>query len=150
MADVVSVQCRTYARYLVGQAPDAHVQAKYRDALVRVPELAAPAGGFEALLLRLSTLHPWVTRAVDGYCRFFRPGAIVRKRLVLMFALLESFGATTRHFDDSDGGGVVGFALRLAWAGLCLATLLSLSAVILLPLSWIMPTGLPARPKGGA
>lgn len=134
-------QCSVFCRYLTGGKPDAHVLSKYVDGVQRIPELKGPVRGFEAVLLQVASTHPTLTRTIDLYARFFRPGAQVRKRLVFLFALLESWGATAHHFDDSDGSGPIGFALRLALVGLWIGLLLVAAIVVLGPMQVLLPHG---------
>lgn len=134
-------EAAVFSRYLIGVVPETQALAKYADAVGRIPELAGNGRGFEGVLLQLANTHPVLTRAVDLYARFFRPGALVRKRLVLLFAVLESLGASTHHFDDSDASGPLGFVLRLAVVGLWLGLLMVLALVTLGPLQLLLPSG---------
>lgn len=139
--DELQREGQVLGRYLVGVTPNAQALGKYVDAVRRVPELAGGARGFEGILLQVATTHPVLTRAVDLYARFFRPGALVRKRLVLLFAVLESMGESTHHFDDSDASGPVGFVVRLVLVGLWLGLLLVLAMATLGPLQLLLPAG---------
>ena len=138
-ADLLARECLTYSRYLAGSAPDEYVRAKYRDAIGKLPDLAPPTASFERLLLSLSR-RPWLVRAVDAYARFFCPGAMVRRRLVLLFAMLESNGKSAQPFERADSGGLPMFVLRAGLSGLWVLCLLLASALVLLPLQRVLGT----------
>ena len=68
----VELECQIYTRYLTGQSADRYVVDVYNRALETGRCLVGPsANRFDRLLTRLSVMHPVLTRAVDGYCRFF-------------------------------------------------------------------------------
>jgi len=123
-------ECEVFSRYLLSHAPDAHVLGKYCEASA----LGEPPGErnpFENFLLRLATLHPLLTRAVDTYARWFWPRALVRKKLILLLAIAESWAPSYVELDRADAGGRPMFFARLA-AHATLSGLLLLFAVLLL------------------
>jgi hypothetical protein len=132
--DSTAAECRVFTRYLIGHLPDAYISRKYAQAFEPgYPLAGAAASGFDALLLKLAVLHPLLTRTADIYSRFFRPASAVRKRLVLLLALLESWAATAGMLDSTRRTGFVRFVIvLLADAGLS-AVLLIVAAPFLLP-----------------
>ncbi|MGR9107666.1 MAG: NAD-dependent epimerase/dehydratase family protein [Gammaproteobacteria bacterium] len=101
--DFIAAECSIYTRYLADQEPDSFVQRKYAEAFETGRPLALPiASRFESLLERISRKNALSTRAVDGYCKLFYRNARVRKKLVLLLAILESRAETARSIDRPD------------------------------------------------
>jgi hypothetical protein len=126
-------ECYVFSRYLSGTQTGAYVLEKYCDAHRRRPSFAGTAL-FDRILLTLASIHPVLTTIVDVYARFFAPGCALRKKLVLLLAILESSAVSQQFLEraDSDRKAV----LLLAFFGrvLPLAIGLMVSLVTLLPL----------------
>jgi len=140
--DSSAAECRVFTRYLISRLPDAYILRKYAQAFEPGFPLGGEAcSGFDALLLKLAVLHPLLTRTADIYSRFFRPASAVRKRLVLLLALLESWAATAETLDSTRRTGFVRFVIvLLADAGLS-AVLLLVAAPFLLPAQLVLGAG---------
>ncbi len=99
-------ECSAYTRYLVNQEPDSYIQRKYAEAFAAGRPLAsADRCRFESLITRISTIHPIYTRAIDGYCKFFYRDSMIRKKLVLLLAILECSSGSTGMIDRTDSYG---------------------------------------------
>lgn len=141
MADTAT-ECRVFTRYLIGRLPDDYIQRKYAQAFEPGQPLGTSvATGFDAWLLKLAVLHPLLTRTTDIYSRFFRPASVVRTRLVLLLALLESWATTAATLDSTQRSGMVSFTVvLLAEAGLS-AMLLLAATPFLLPAQLLLGSG---------
>ncbi|MCI0732985.1 MAG: NAD(P)H-binding protein [Methylococcaceae bacterium] len=101
--DTLAAECSVYTRYLAGQEPDAYIQRKYAEAFEPGRPLAIRARSrFESMIEKLSAKNPIYTRAVDGYCKFFFREAMVRKKVVLLLAILECRAETAGKIDHAD------------------------------------------------
>jgi hypothetical protein len=99
-------ECRVYCRYLLGRSPDEYVLQKYQ--AFHAHERAAvvqTADRFDRLLLSASLCCPFSARLVDTYANHFFKRSVVRKKLVLLLAILECSPATYRLIDSTDRGG---------------------------------------------
>jgi NADH dehydrogenase len=137
-------ECEVFSRYLLGRPPDAYLLRKYCEAST----FGEPAGErrpFEDLLLRLATLHPLLTRAVDAYARWFCPGALVRKKLILLLAIAESWEPSYVELDRADGGGRLVFVARLGAHAIVSGLLLLFAVLLLQPMRLLLR----ARRKSG-
>jgi len=132
-------ECAVFARYLTGQAPEVYVSRKYLEAFSskQQPQLAA-CGRFEQLLLKLAGTHPLLTRMTDVYSRFFCFDSVVRRRLIMLLALLESDAASIGRLDYPTCGGLAGFVLGMAVRGMVSGLLLLPALVTLLPLQVLL------------
>lgn len=116
----------TFARYLIGERvasealADAYASAHGKLALVA-------RGGIDRWLLDVARLHPFLTRVADAYARRFAPRAAVRRKLILLLAMLESTHPTSEAF-EAPGVSAGSVVLRLFAHGMVavLATLAGL------------------------
>ena len=122
-------------RYLVGEPPGDYVCNAYERAVVAHGERFAPSGRLDRALLGLSRTPLVPLRAVDITARFVAPSSSIRRRLVLLTALLESAPETFERYEAPDAGGA-GFLLRLT--GRLIVSGLSL-AIGLLALAVALP-----------
>src|ERR1051326_5785714 len=97
---------RTYGRYLIVSEPDPYVLRKYVDYHRLHGDKVAPADSSDAFLTDLSGRHPAWTRLADAYASRFQQQAALRKKLVLMLALLECAPGAFEILDEVDRGGV--------------------------------------------
>lgn len=92
---MASDQALIFGRYLLKQTPNADVQSLYDRAM------AADAGKADAqdtTLLTFITRHPWSLGAIDGALALIKPNSEVRRRLYVMFSILEAAPEYHRHF----------------------------------------------------
>lgn len=128
-------ECAVFALYLANvSASPYHLQAYVRGH-GRMPA-AAPgaADAVDHLLLRFACLHPLATRMADGYARFLRPTGLLRQKLVLCCAVLESSPPAHDYLNTAATGSLPVTLLRLAWAGLGSAAAILGGALVLGPL----------------
>ncbi|MGE3956196.1 MAG: SDR family oxidoreductase [Vicinamibacterales bacterium] len=95
-------ECRVFTRHVVGAEPDPQVLSTYREAIRTVTALQAADRFDEALLAFAARGTAWAALA-DGYAALLHPASALRKRLVLLLAILESRAPYHRTIDDSLG-----------------------------------------------
>lgn len=130
-------ECAVFARYLTGAAPAAYVARKYREAHA-VSERFAARGAFDAKLLRVAARGPGRVAVADAYACLLARRSALRKKLILLTAILESSPASCGWNDQADAGSAAGFALRLLARGVGFAVRLLAALVTLGPLHLIM------------
>jgi len=108
----LDAECRGFTKFLVGREPDEYILAKYREAH-RHLALEAEPRSFEAALLERATRGPRRTRLADAYSRIFLPQSVLRKKLVLLLAILESRSPFCHEIDRLPSR-----AVPLVWLGL--------------------------------
>lgn len=133
MTDALEREARSLGRYLLGQAPPDYAVAKYRALAPLAPFAAERWDGFDRALLAVAAWHPFLTRTADLHARFVRPATLLRKKLILMAAILEASPGSASILQAS-GGGMVAALASLAAIGLGAAISLVLGAVIFLPI----------------
>lgn len=125
-------ECRTFTRHLLGVDPDAHVLRAYENAVARVPDLQ-PADAFDARLLAFAAGGAWRAWMADGYAALLAPASALRKRLVMLLAILESRAPFHAQIDASLGSpGVMLVRLVTTSVGAVLGAVLGIA--VLLPM----------------
>ena len=109
-------ECRVFTRYLAGREPTPYVIAKYRAAHAAGPAYRAQSA-FDARLVAGARLHPVLAWLVDAAARFTAPRGLLRKKLVLLLAILETappFYTTLERLQEGRGAReFAGLALGL-------------------------------------
>lgn len=138
---VLEEECRTFATYLVGGSPSAYVEERYAMA-AQVHGLVHDEGFscFDRAALMLARRGRMFARWADAYCAFFCRNGALRRKLILLAAILEHVAPTNEAFDRVDPSNAARTVLSLAAYGLISAVSLLLGAAVLLPTSvlcWI-------------
>ena len=136
----LDAECAVFARHLVGAAPDAYVVGRYEAAHAARPETFASADAFGAFTVRLACHGPFAARMADAWCRLFEPRGLLRRKLVLLLAILETAPPFHREFDAVRGSRTAqAAALATGLAAWMLA--LGLGTLVLLPARLVLGTG---------
>lgn len=127
-----------HARYVAGIEPTAYQKAKNRD--FHAKRTLEPANALDALLLKVSRLGGVGLALADSYSGLLYRRSVVRAKLVLALALLESSAPSFAVLDAPDKGGrlvVFNMALRGMMAGVStlIAALVFLPAHVVLGLT---------------
>ena len=131
-AVVLQTECRVFTRHLIGREPDEYVIRKYTEAHGSLPALA-PSLAVDDPLLRFARRSAVTARLADAYAAMFAPASALRKKLVLLVAILETSRASYQAVDAPLGGSALGALLRLAVTGAGAVAILLLGTVILGP-----------------
>ncbi len=135
----INTECRVFCRYLTGQLPDPYISRKYAEAFSpRQPLSRDLQSEFDALLVRLAVIHPLFTRTVDIFSRIFYTDSTLRKRLVLLLALLEIQSSTAVELDYPDKTTITGFMFAMTIQVTVSAVLLGIAVPFLLPLKLLL------------
>ena len=126
---LLATECRALVRHLLGQeAPDDVVEGYVAYHRERPPRARSP---FEQELVAWARRGGLRARLADGYGRFVLPTSLLRQKLTLTLALLETSPRTFGRIDAPGPGGTGRSLLRLAGLGLVeLATALLALAVL--------------------
>jgi len=101
----LDAECRVFTRHLLGCDPDHYVVAQYGAAHAVIPALS-PGGRFDDALLGFARISPWRAKVADSYASVFFRSAALRKRLVLLLAILETRPPFHQTIDTAIGGSV--------------------------------------------
>ena len=126
-------ECYTYGRYLIEQDPKPYVVRKYIAYHAQFGARIAPNDDLDRFLTEISGRGPFWARLADTYASRFHKRAAVRKKLVLMLALLECSPGSFEYLDGVSGGGVPKTLLRLAWRAAAYAGTMVMAVLLLMP-----------------
>jgi hypothetical protein len=89
-----------FSRYLLSEAPTKYVRDQYCMAvaargLAKDDNLSA----FDRATLNLARRHALFTRFADAYCSIFHRHGVLRRKLVLLVAILEHTASSAGQFD---------------------------------------------------
>jgi len=130
-------ECTVFCRYLIGQEPNDYVKQKYR-AAHRTSPLGDAGDAADAFLIKVAGIGSWSTKIIDAYTRVFRPFSILRKKLVLLLAVLESCAPTHAYLDSVDSSSIPLLFLRLVQRCLIFVLLVIVGVVVILPVELIL------------
>jgi len=133
-------ECRVFCRYLCGSDPQPYVERKYVEAHEKVSGLTASTR-FDRFLLGFVIRGPLYTKLADSYARFFASASVVRKKLVLLAAILETCPGASRFLGPMDSGNQFLLLLRMFGKGLLFLTSLLLAVIFLLPVQLVLEPG---------
>jgi hypothetical protein len=129
-------ECRLFTRYLLGREPDAYVLERYvslhKAALGGAPALAP----LDSLLLKTARSNVFGLRCADAYARIFRPQCLLRRKLILIFAILENSRGFHSRFTSGASSRYVFALARIV------ATLTGFAVALIASLFWIAPRAL--------
>ncbi len=125
-------ECKVYFRYLSGAEPDEYVLAKYSEAHGKVPAYT-PTVGFDDFLTRFAARRPLLTRLADSYACLFAPQSTLRRKLILLLAILESSRHSAVHLDAVDSENRFLLCAKALLLGLRFVLSLVAGLVVLLP-----------------
>ena len=137
-ASVLEVECRSFTRYLIGREPPEYVIGKYLDAHEK-SGIFEPGRGdaFNGLLSKFSAYHASLAAVVDAYTSLFFREAEVRKKWVVLIAILESCSPTDTSFDVPDVRGTPSVWGHIAGKATLFVLAVFLSMVLILPIHLI-------------
>ncbi len=132
-AERLAAECRVFTRFLVGAPASVYVVEHYRAAHA-VSRAYVPTDRFEAWLVRLARGGPLWTKLTDSYARVFAPRSALRKKLVLVLAILETCPPFYRAWEPGGAVGRSALLVALVLRGLGFLVALVLGTLICSPL----------------
>jgi hypothetical protein len=141
-------ECRVFGGYLLGREMNPYVLGKYAQAHETLAWENAP-GFFDRLLTGLAARHALATKICDAYARFFSPQCVLRKKLVLLLAILELTPPYYRDIDAVAARSRLMLFAAVVGKGATLAFCLVLAVPVLLPLQLLSKVAAGRRAAGG-
>jgi hypothetical protein len=142
----LTAECRILTRALIGVEPSPPVLNAYQRAHeLGVAELAAvQRSPTDRALMRVALGGPSLARAADGYAAMFARRSLLRRKLVLLVAILESRRVTADALETARRGSRAAWLARMmVRAAACGVRLVAVSFLVLPLRLWY---GLADRP----
>ncbi|MCL4523796.1 MAG: hypothetical protein M1453_09215 [Acidobacteria bacterium] len=140
-------ECEVFCRYLIGCAPSAYVREKYCQAHERCDAYSS-AAAFDDALLGFAARGPAFARLADSYACLFARYSSFRRKLILLFSILESSGAQHGFSDAVDGSTQPILFLKFASRGVLYVLRFVLASLIFVPMRLALGSSPPAARRG--
>lgn len=135
--EALQAEAALFGRYLIGVAPSQEAVARYVEACAAVfPGVPDPG---DTVLLAFVRRRPWAIGPLDAACGMVAPESVLRGRLLLMLALLETTPAHADFFLTPSRSRLA-LILRLARCGVIALLKAAAGLPILLALRLASPT----------
>jgi len=128
---------RTFTNYLIGYEPDGYIKSRYVQGH-RITEIDRGSGSFDMLLVRMAIRSKLLLRLADTYTSGFYKNALLRKKLLLILAILESCGTTYRHIDTVNEHSSIALYAKVAQKAAVFFLTLIISGIIFAPLKFLI------------
>jgi len=138
----LDAECRVFTRYLTGQDATDYVLQKYRAAHEVSSQLRA-VSSTDHVLVDYASRGVISAKLADAHAALLAPASLLRKKLVLLLAILETCPPYHNVMDSPVGGSPVPAFLRLAVTGVVSLASLAIGSLILIPVRVI------GSPKSG-
>ncbi len=94
--DALDTEARVFTRYLVGRMPPDALVDRYRAANAAI--FTDPGAREDLALVAFARRHPWSVSLLDASSGLLRPGNLLRNKILLMAAILETSPAFADEF----------------------------------------------------
>jgi len=128
-------ECLVFCNYLIGMRPNEYIVSKYQDAhtdgaLGRNRE----SDYFDRVLVSLAKASLPAMKLADAYSRVFRKNSLLRKKLILLLAILECCAASYARLDSPAECGKIRLHGEIGMRCAAFVLTLFVSAIVLMPL----------------
>lgn len=131
--EVLAAECVVFTRHVLGVAPAAAVVDAYVRAHTASPRYRAVTA-FDARLVTVARRGPLLARLADAHARLLDPAGLLRRKLVLLLALLETTPPHYRAIDAPLASSLPATVLALGARGAVAAIIAVIGLVLFLPL----------------
>ena len=127
-------ECDVFTRYLVSQPPTDYIRKQFEMGL-RARNLANDAefAAFDRKTLQFARRNVYFSRVADSYCAIFHRHGALRRKLILLLAILEHAAPTAARFDQPRNCGSIAIVTNLLLVGMCFVLSLLVGILLLLP-----------------
>ena len=91
-------ECRNFTNYLIEYEPDGYILSRYINGH-KITGIDDNAGSFDILLVKAANKNKFLARLADTYASVFYKNAVIRKKLLLLLAILECCESTYNQVD---------------------------------------------------
>ena len=112
--DELRTECRLFTQYLLRQDPDSYVLDCYVSLQPAALGGASPFSLPDEVLLETGQSGLFRLRIADAYARVFRPRCLLRRKLILTFAILENSGRFHSCFTSGLSSSYLSALIRIA------------------------------------
>jgi len=103
-------QAGIFSQYLIGQSPPPELVGRYQKFILNSKPALTPT---EEKTLQFALKHPNTIAYIDAYSAIFNPTSELRRRIFIMFAILESYPKYSQLFLPEEHGAWYFFSFAL-------------------------------------
>lgn len=133
-------ECRVFTQHLIGTAPTPYAIDVYARAHAASARFIGQST-LDAVLVALARRHWLAARVVDGYARLLAPSGLLRRKLVLVLAILETSAPHYQRIDSPLAQGPAATMAALAVRGVLGVLGAAVGCIVLLPIHAVVRLG---------
>ena len=133
----LAAEATVFTRYLLGCEANDYVRAKYAAAHAALPALET-SERFDGFLVRFARRGPLFARLADAHSALFARSSLLRKKLVVLLAILESAPPFHATIDEPVGGRPAPALVSLAVTGITAIAALVVGSLVLVPVRLLL------------
>ena len=123
-------ECAALCLYLVGHAPSVYIVTKYCEAHDKSSaEENMPCDRFDRFVLAFARMNTICTKLADIYTRWFYKRSVLRRKLLLLLAILECSPSTYSYFEAGETYSRAHFWISMLAKGIGFSLYFTVSAV---------------------
>ncbi len=130
-------ECEVFCRYLTGHSASKFTQEKFSEAHQRDSRYHEESS-FDHILLSVARLGTLAAQCMDSYACIAARSSLLRKKLVLLMAILESSDPKHGFDDQISDTPTASIILKMAGRGILFGLRLVPTALILIPIQFVM------------
>ncbi|MFC1814568.1 NAD-dependent epimerase/dehydratase family protein [Thermodesulfobacteriota bacterium] len=138
--EAVRKECRILVRYLIGSHVNAYTEKKYIQGHQKL-NMELSDRFIDQLLMKKAIKSLFWVRLADIYSSIFYPQAAIRKKILLLIAILECQSFSYAQLDSVDEKSAFRLFLKLAKKGITSLIMLALSMILIGPFHAVSKLG---------
>ena len=128
-------ESKVYTKFLINDEPTSYIQNKYQKAHHRSNIFEGNVSDpFDDFLIKFSSKNGFFTKLADSYASFFKKNSLIRKKLILLLALLESTAPSYRQFESPDSSSMLTIVFWIFLKGAVFAISLIAAIILFMPI----------------
>ena len=129
----LEAECHSLCQYLIGRSADPYVTAKYIQAHA-LGSVGPPSGRRDATLAWAAAQSPVLARFADAYASVFARDGLLRRKLALTLAILETRLETYRALDAPTTTSRAALMVRMCATTCAMVLRAAIAAAALVPI----------------
>lgn len=125
-------ECRVFTNYLINIDPDKYVTGNYIRGH-KICRIDGETDFFNTLLVRAANRNSFLLKLADAYTSIFYKSSVLRKKLLLLLAIMECCPSTYHHIDTVNERSVISLYVRMGQKAFLFLVNLLASIVVFLP-----------------
>jgi nucleoside-diphosphate-sugar epimerase len=126
-------ECIKFTKYLINCKPNSYIEKKYIEGH-KYNQIENYINRFDTFLIKVTNKNTFMLRISDIYTAVFYRKAVLRKKLILLLAILESCPTTYSKIDSVNTDSKFSLFIKTLQKTLVFLTLLFVSSILLLPI----------------